>query len=297
MTQEIISANGGRTLLAPFGSRAELNEYANRLVLTYRIKLKHDEVRKLSKTEAIQFASACLAHGLDPNVGEIWASESKDGQLVIKVGRNGWTKAVANQLRNEGGGNAWTEYRQIVDEAERLQLLVPKGAVVFECKLFDTPSIRAYSEAVERLSKAGASWPEIKEALGSRPYSVGIGMYSPSDKTKYQDEQYTPVERAKKRAYEAAIKYRFALPFDEIEGAEELPAQYTGPMLDSRAASQATVEQHPQEKTGEDYIPPADEIDAALELKRNRETDDEIDFALQLKKKREAGIKALFGDG
>jgi hypothetical protein len=279
-TQEIVSGNN-RTLLAPFGSRAELTEYANRLEITYRIKIKGGEVRRLTKPESIRFASACLAHGLDPNVGQIWATEGKDGEMIIKIGRNGWTLAVATQLKNEGGGNAWTEYRQILDEAERVQLLVPKGAVAFECKLFDTPSIRAYSEAVERLSKAGASWPEIKEALGSRPYSVGIGIYLPSDKTKYQDESYPPVERTKKRAYEAAIKYRFALPFDEIEGAEELPAQYTGPMLGApkQAAAEAIIDGDSKKRNEGDYQPDPAAIDAALKVKQERDT------------------KALYGEG
>jgi len=273
MTQEIVSGNG-RTLLAPFGSRAEVTEYANRLKLTYRIKLKGGETRELTKPESIRFASACLAHGLDPNVGEIWATDGKDGVMIIKPGRNGWTKAVATQLKNEGGGNAWAEYRQIIDVAERIQLFVPAGALVFECKLFDTPSIRAYSEAVKRLSKAGASWPEIKEALGSRPFSVGIGMYSPSEKTKYQDEQYPPIERTKKRAYEAAIKYRFALPFDEIEGSEELSPEYTGPMLGApkQAAAEAIIDGD-DKKTGEDdFTPDPAVIDAELKAKKARDS-------------------------
>jgi len=281
MTQEIVSGNG-RTLLAPFGSRAEVAEYANRLKATYRIKLKGGEVRELTKTESIRFASACLAHGLDPNVGEIWATEGKDGVMVIKPGRNGWTKAVATQLKNEGGGNAWAEYRQIVDESERIQLLIPAGAVAFECKLFDTPSIRAYSEAVERLSKAGAPWPEIKEALGSRPFSTGIGIYSTGANTKYQDEQYPPIERTKKRAYEAAVKYRFALPFDEIEGSDELPPEYTGPMLDSpkQAAANTVVDQKKSAPSADDagqaksdeYQPDPAAIDAALKAKRERDS-------------------------
>ena len=281
MTQEIVSGNNGRTLLAPFGSRAELTEYANRLEMTYKIKIKGGEVRRLTKPESIRFASACLAHGLDPNVGEIWASEDKDGEMVIKVGRNGWTKAIVGQLRNEGGGNAWAEYRQIVDPDERALLMIPQGSLAIECKLFDSPSIRAYSEAVERLSKAGASWPEIKEALGSRPYSVGVGVYAPSDKTKWQDESYQPIERTKKRAYEAAVKYRFALPFDEIEGAEELPAQYTGPMLGSpkKAAAEAVIDGNGKNSEGDDYQPDPAAIEAALKAKRERD------------------IQALYGNG
>jgi hypothetical protein len=269
MDQQIVADNG-RTLLAPFGSRTELNEYANRLSLTYRVKLKGGETRKLSQAESIRFASVCLAHGLDPYAGEIWASEGKDGELVIKTGRNGWTKAIAIQLRNEGGGNCWAEYRQIVEEAERVQLLIPKGAIAFECRLYDTPSIRAYTEAVERLSRAGASWDEIKGIVGNRPYSSGLGVYQPSDKTRWQDESYPPIERAKKRAYEAAVKYRFALPFDQIEGSDELPREYTGPMLRPNDPGEQTIDNN-------EYKPNPRDIDEAL------------------KAKREAGSKALFG--
>jgi hypothetical protein len=285
---KVVIGGNGKTLLAPFGSRKEIAELADRIermlkVYDPTLEGKGDN-RKLSKTEALRMASVALAHGLDPSIGEIYPVVSKKGVFSVGVGRDGWSKALAFRLNAEGGGNAWPEFHMIIDEGERQRLQVPAGAICYECRLRDTRTVEATVKLIEAMSKAGASWQEIKELAGPG-YVIGIGWYKPSGG--YEDLQYPPIQRAMKRAYCDAVKKRAHLPFEIEEGTDVLPDDYTGPMLSERAAAKDTIVDGnlkksqgatPTAPAPDEYRPDPADIDAVLKRKqaadreRNSET-------------------------
>lgn len=256
--QELITmseARRGRSLLASFGSRKEIDEMIDR-ILRSPMSVIYDPTmnasRKLTRAEALQIAMTSLSHGLDYFSGEIYGIINKQGVFAVRAGRDGWTKALAIALENEGGGHAWPIFRRVLNETEREELSqgAPAGAIIYVCELHDSRSHETFDNTVKAMSASGATWQDIKELAG-KPYVVGVGWYAPSNNTQSQDKLYAPIERAKKRAYCAAIKLRAHLPFDVGDAAEDLPDEYTGEKLSDRrpAASETVVEQKTETKT------------------------------------------------
>lgn len=232
MTQQVIVPENGKTLLERYGSRKELREFADRITRSIPVNLTGGQIRPMKPAEAMHLAEASLAHGLDPFVGQVYMIVDKEGVPKIHIGPAGYEVAATRQLHKEGGGNWWPEYEAINNSDERGELLVPIGAVAYRCKLYDTPSIKTYVEAIKAATAAGASWDEIKATFGSRPYTEGLGFYKP--KGGYQDEMYSPHHRARKRALNNALRQRFSLEFHgESDG--DLPDEFTGPLLSDRS--------------------------------------------------------------
>lgn len=245
---------GNTTLLASFGSRKELDEMMDRIMRVLTVfdptmgPLKESGypegmTRKLYQKEALQMASVALAHGLDPFTSEIYPLVDKRSGFKVGIGRDAWSKALAYRLIAEGGGHAWPQFRQITDPDERSILAQgsPAGAIIYECKLYDSRSAESVTELIKSLTSAGAPWSDIKKIAGE-PFTAGIGWYAPKSFTKSNDESFPPHERAKKRAYCAAVKLRAHLPFNVNDGSDDLPDDYSGPkMPEQSAASAATV--------------------------------------------------------
>lgn len=260
MTQQLMVSDNGRTKLAPFGSSSEVREMAKRLLPTIKVNLSKGESRFMSPTEAGMMAASCIAHGLDPFIGDIYPME-KDGKFSLIPGRGAWVKAANRALEKNGGGNFWFEERLLLDTDERMRLLIDAGAIAYEVKLYDTPTIRAYSEAVAAMSKAGAPWGEIKDALGARPCITALGVYSTSSSSAYSDKMWPPHERAKKRGRCACLKVKFNLPFDDYgEGADDLPDDYR--------AKPIKVDTVVDNALPDEYKPDPADIDADLKKRK-----------------------------
>lgn len=240
--QQVMVQERGKTLLSRYGSRPEIAELADRIQKVIPVRLNEGQVRRMILAEAQYLAEASLAHGLDPFVGQIYLLVVRDIP-TIHIGPAGYEVQATRQLQREGGGNWWPEFERIDDEQARADLLVPRAAIAYRCKLYDSPTIRTWTAAIDTMSRAGAEWREIMSILGSKPFAEGLGFYVPNGGK--QDEKYPPHERARKRAFHAALKKRFALEMDgDSDG--DLAPDFTGPLRGDMA--ERIVEQEPAEQ-------------------------------------------------
>ena len=160
---------------------------------------------KLQDFEALALAQSARALRLNPFIGEIWYIPGHGLMSGIK----GHRRTAHEQMHTtEGGGNYWPEFDVMTPEQKK-QYLVPDTALGFICRLYDSATLRTYSETVERLFKAGAPWVDIKQILGDRPYTVGVGFYQVGESSRMK-----PHQCAMKRAEADALKRRFDLPFE-----------------------------------------------------------------------------------
>lgn len=183
-----------QTSIAQFGSRDEVREIVSRL------KLMTPSGGKLSDGELLALAQGAVAHGLDPLNGEIWIIPNRG--LMIGV------KGLRKKAREQVKGNFWVDFRAIENAEERAAMKIPTGALAYEARLFDSENIRTYAETAERFLKAGIPWDSVKEMIGARPYTTGIGVLKAGENTKME-----PVQCAMKRAEADALKRRFDVPF------------------------------------------------------------------------------------
>jgi hypothetical protein len=202
MGQGLVKAN---TTMQAFGTSDEVK------ALDKRLQLMLPGADKLTPGQRLALAQAAIAHGLDPFNGEIWMIPGRG----LMVGVKGLRKKAHEQVR----GNYWIDFRFIDSESEREQLRIPKGALAYEARLFDTENINTYVGAVEKLTGAKIPWEAVERMVGSKPYTSGIGVLAPGEPTKMQ-----PMQCAMKRAEADAIKRRFDVPFGmETADDDQLP--------------------------------------------------------------------------
>jgi hypothetical protein len=199
MTQVVSVAN---QTLQVWGTRDDVRE------LTERLQLMLPGGKNLNPNDVRALAQGAVAHGLDPLNGEIWMIPGRG--LMIGV------KGLRKKAREQVQGNFWIEFREIVNVEERKRFAILDGALAFEARLFDSENIRTYTEAVGMMTKAGIPWESVKEMIGSKPYTSGIGVLKPTEQTKMER-----VQCAMKRAEADAIKRRFDVPFGLQQGVEE----------------------------------------------------------------------------
>lgn len=174
---------------------------------------------RLTLQEAQSLAQVALLHQLSPFAKELWFLKTDDGRsLGIMAGIAGLRRASALQLEREGGGSSWVEFEGPLGKDELKVLAIPDGALAFRARLYDTRSMLAYTEGCERLLKVGAPWEAVRDALGCRPYTEGVGFWVPGERTKMK-----PVQCAQKRAEAEARRRRFNLPFGSGVGSAQDP--------------------------------------------------------------------------
>lgn len=172
---------------------------------------------RLNDFEALALAKVGATYGLNPFNGEVWFLKDKDGTpRGIMAGIKGHRRSAHKEIEREGGAasNYWPEFDVMTPDQKKLYL-IPDNALAFICRLYDTVTLRTYSETVERLFKAGAPWADIKNILGDRPFTSGVGFYTSGEPTKMK-----PHQCAMKRAEADALKRRFDLPFEGGAGTE-----------------------------------------------------------------------------
>jgi len=161
---------------------------------------------KLQDFEALALAHSAQALRLNPFTGEIWYIPDHG----LMAGIKGHRRTAHEQIEKAGGAASsyWPEFDLMTPEQKK-QYLIPDNALGFICRLYDTVTLRTYSETVERLFKAGAPWADIKHIIGDRPYTVGVGFYQSGEQTRMK-----PHQCGMKRAEADALKRRFDLPFE-----------------------------------------------------------------------------------
>ena len=235
-----------KTNLVVWDSRDNVRELASRL------KLMTPGGSKLGENELLALAQGAVAHGLDPLNGEIWMIPGRG----LMVGVKGLRKKAREQVQ----GNFWIDFREIVNPEERKRLGIGDGAMAFEAHLFDSENIRTYAETVERLMKAGIPWEAVKDMVGAKPYSIGLGILKPGENTKMER-----VQCAMKRAEADALKRRFDVPFGIALESDEEPDGGEWHTFENQPPADNTAT--PAE---DDYQPDPAAIEAALKAKRER---------------------------
>jgi hypothetical protein len=239
--------------LSVFGSRTDIAEIKSRLM-----QMTLPGGKKLSENECRALAQLAIAHGLDPFNGEIWMIPGTGPMIGIK----GLRKKAREQISNGHAGNFWCNFRAIQEKSERDTLLIPAGALAFECHLFDTETVNTYVSTIKQLKDAGMPWDSIVAVVGSQPYTSGYGYYKSGESSKM-----SPVQAAMKRSEADAIKRRFDVPWDlAVEGPEGVPDMDTIPVEWREAVEPAktTPEQRAADNTaifGErEYYPNSDKL-------------------------------------
>lgn len=235
-----MSATTKPTNLVVWDSRDNVRELAERL------KMMTPGGAKLGTNELLALAQGAVAHGLDPLNGEIWMIPGRG----LMVGVKGLRKKAREQVQ----GNFWIDFREIINPEERKRLGIAEGSMAFEAHLFDSENIRTYAETVERLMKAGIPWDAVKDMVGEKPYSVGIGILKAGENTKMER-----VQCAMKRAEADALKRRFDVPFGLAVESDAEPEGGEWQTIDNEL---------PAKPAEGDYQPDPAAIDAALKAKR-----------------------------
>lgn len=190
--QALTKSNG--TGMAVWGERGDVRE------LEVRLREMLPGADRLTPSQRLALAQASLAHGLDPFNGELWLIPGRG----LMIGVKGLRKKAHEQVK----GNYWAEFVEITDADYRARQRIPEKALAYECRLFDSENLRTYANTCEQLLKAGIPWEAVREMVGAKPYTVGIGVLAAGEQTKMQ-----PAQCAMKRAEADAIKRRFDVPF------------------------------------------------------------------------------------
>lgn len=221
--------------LALYGNKDDVGAMAGRILAML------PGAEKLSKEERMGLAQLSVAHNLNPFNGECWAIPGKG----LMIGVKGLRKTAHEQI-SESGGNFWIEYVEITDEAARKRYGIGAGDLAFESRLFDTANINTYVTAVERLMKAGIPWDAVKQMVGEKPFTTGVGVIKAGETTRMDR-----IQCARKRAESNAIKQRFDVPFGVKVADEETGEVIEGtatevksdaPFKDNAAADAAITE-------------------------------------------------------
>jgi hypothetical protein len=116
----------------------------------------------------------------------------------------------------ERGTHFWPEYFQVTDAEHRATLMIPDGALAFECKVKDHMQVTSWTLAVNAVKDAGYTPDEIRAEVGHMPFTYGLGVLTPQEIAQLDRQpggnKMTHVERCQKRAYMMALKQLFDLP-------------------------------------------------------------------------------------
>lgn len=199
--------------LANMGTRMEIRE------LVRRIQTQAPGGMQLTPQECVTLAQYSYSMGANPLVGEAWLLKNqKTGEVLGLMPGIRLYRRRADEKDERTGDSRWTEPEIIGDPEERMRLGVPQDApLVIRVRLYRQSQTKAYSEAAERLAKAGAPWGDIKAALGLKPYIEGVGYVTKGEKEgldRAGDRNKMPLfQRVEKRAESHALKQAYSLPF------------------------------------------------------------------------------------
>jgi len=181
-----------------YGTPEEVKELAE------RIKMMMPGGTKYTNDEALTLAQMSVSTGLNVYNGEAWLIKSEDTGKIYGslVGLKG--------LRKQGKRQAvyWGEFVRIVRVEE---YNAPPNSIVYEYHLMDEVTSRAWSKTMANLRRLGYTLDEAIKMAGKYPVTIGVGIWSPGDKTKMK-----PAQCAMFRAEKDGLKRRFdVLFFDE----------------------------------------------------------------------------------
>lgn len=200
--------------LEPYGQVQVVREMSRRIQA-----LDKNEI-KLNGGEAAHLAQLAVSHDLNPFSGEIWGwVQKKKGERHFNwmPGRRGIIRH-ANEQSEEKGSEWWSDERALT-EHEKVELVIPKDALAFESKVFETSTMDPWRKTFNALIEAGVEAKEALKIAGNPPCSVGIGVLTRQEISYMPKNNKMPhANRAKKRALMEALKGKFSLHFGGAAG-------------------------------------------------------------------------------
>ena len=217
--------------------------------LSVRLKML-PQGKRLDDNQRWTWAQFSLSLGLNPFLGESHyiakgdddggAGGMSEGPFVGIAGR---VRKSQEQLWREGGHSATMSYEfRTLSEAEKVALAIGTEALAVECCLRDSVTQRDYTarmKDVEFMIKImidanpqGDAIAAIQKIVGKPPLYFGVGYLTGHEVknlnvTKAGVEKkrshYAAIEKAEKRALNAALKKRFHIQLPEVSF-EDLPA-------------------------------------------------------------------------
>ena len=202
--------------LEPYGPAKALREMTRRIMLFDKGKVK------MSPTEAAHLAQVAASSWLNPFTGEIWGWVDvyrNERRLNIMPGRKGLIRHAKEQANLEGD-KFYPEYEEIVSLDLRRQYLLEEGDLAYICKLRSIREIDTWNASLMAAGQAGLEPSDVKELVGPRPYTFGLGIMRKKEVASTKDAAMTATERCQKRAYMMALKQKYVLPLAHAIGQE-----------------------------------------------------------------------------
>lgn len=206
------------TELARLGRKKEIRELSRRLA-----DLSPGGM-KLNDQEALALAQYSWSLGANPLVGETWLLKNhKSGQVLGLMPGIRLHRRRADEKDERNKDSRWVEYTNISDPDERATFAIPQNAMAIKARLYRQSTTKAYADAAEKLAGAGASWDEIKNVLGTKPYVEGVGILTKSemDGLNRGQNKMPHKQRCEKRAEAHALKQAYHLPFGYVALSDE----------------------------------------------------------------------------
>ena len=197
--------------LEPYGPAKALKEMTRRIMLFDTGKVK------MNVTEASHLAQVSASAWLNPFTGEIWGwvtSYQGSRKLSIMPGRKGLIRHAKEQAIAEGD-KFWPEYTKVLALEVRQGYGLEAGDLAYECQLRSKIAIDTWNRSLEAAAAAELPPADIKEMVGKRPYTFGLGVLRAAEIAqldKRSDNRMTHTERCQKRAYMMALKQAYVLP-------------------------------------------------------------------------------------
>lgn len=183
---------------ALYSSREDIRE------MGARIKKFLPGGERLTEIEAYSTAQLALIHDLDPFNGEVYPLKKEDGTwLGVMIGIKG-TRKHARRQAERLGATYWLQF----DRVDPGKYDKPSDCIVYECRLTDSANLKAWGEGLATITRAGATYKEAWDILGGPPATIGVGIASPGERTRFEIHA-----RARKRAEADALKQRFDISF------------------------------------------------------------------------------------
>ncbi len=200
--------------LEPYGPSKALHEMTRRIMLFDTGKVK------MNPTEAAHLAQVAASAWLNPFSGEIWGwvdSYAGSRRLNIMPGRRGLIRHAKEQAREEGD-KFYPEYEAVKAMDLRQQYNVEEGDAAFICRLRSVREIETWNDSLRAAGEAGLQPSDVKELVGPRPFTFGLGIMRKADIDRWDGKGMTPTERSQKRAYMMALKQKYVLPLAHAIG-------------------------------------------------------------------------------
>ena len=206
------------TELARLGRKKEIRELSRRLA-----DLSPGGI-SLTGDEALALAQYSWSLGANPLVGEAWLLKNhKTGKVLGLMPGIRLHRRRADEKDERTNDARWIEYTNISDPDERATFAIPQNAMAIKARLYRQSTTKTYADAAAKLADAGASWDDIKNVLGTKPYIEGVGILTKQEMDAMnRDQNKMPhKQRCEKRAEAHALKQAYHLPFGYVALSDE----------------------------------------------------------------------------